>query len=84
MSNDEYDHESFFEKSKHFNEDEVKGYMNVDGKRVVYLKEGVKRKRYNDNADPEKMEQLNQEMISYEKWTLYYQLIMGIDDFSNN
>lgn len=68
-----------------FKESEIIGYLYIDGKKVTYLKQGVKRKRFNDSLDPEQLEpHLNQELINYQKGEYFHKVIMGKDDFENN
>lgn len=86
-NNNEYEQQQFFmqEISKNFKNNEIKGTINVDGKKVIYLKEGVKRKYYNDSIDPEELEShLNQELLVYQKAEKYYKYIEGTDDYENN
>lgn len=71
--------------SKNFRNREIKGIMTINGKRVLYLKTGVKRKHfYDDLGDGEFFKQLNQEMINYEKAEEFRKQIMSEDDFSND
>jgi hypothetical protein len=85
MSNDEYQQKQFFmnNESKHFSESEIKGSMIINGRKVIYLKEGVKRKRYNDNLNGDEIPHINQELINFESYDFFYKKIMGIDDFEN-
>ena len=70
--------------SKNFTEDEIKGIMYIDGKKVIYLKTGVKRKNYNDDLGTgDYLSQLNQELINYEKAEEHKKAIFGEEDFSN-
>jgi hypothetical protein len=70
--------------SQNFNDSQIRGVLEIDGKRVLYLKTGVKKKYYNDDlGDGEHFKQLNQEMINYEKAEHFKKIIMGEDDFSN-
>jgi len=85
MSNDEYQQKQFFmnDNSKHFSESEIKGYMMIDGKKVVYLKEGVIRKKYNDHLKGDEIPHINQELVNFESYDFFYKKIMGVDDFEN-
>ena len=85
MSNDEYQQKQFFmnDDSKHFSESEIKGYMMIDGKKVLYLKEGVIRKRYNDHLKGDEIPHINQELVNFESYDFFYKKIMGVDDFEN-
>jgi len=69
-------------KSKHFKDHEIKGVL-PDGS--IYLKEGVKRKFYNDTLRPDMLEpHINQELLVYQKAELYYKYIEGADDYENS
>jgi len=71
--------------SLNFRKHEIIGYMYIDGKRVTYLKMGVKRKHFNDNIDPDLLEpHLNQILINFEKGEYFHKVIMGEEDFENN
>lgn len=70
--------------SQNFNDSQIKGIMYLDGKRVLYLKTGVKKKYYNDDLGTgEFFPQLNQELINYEKAEEHKKAIFGEEDFSN-
>lgn len=73
--------------SKNFQDHEIKGVMYIDGKRVLYLKDGVKRKWYPEdmgNPSPHRMEpHLNMELIRYERHKKFYEEVLGIDDYTN-
>ena len=71
------------ELNKHFSESEIKGYMMIDGKKVLYLKEGVIRKRYNDHLKGDEIPHINQELVNFESYDFFYKKIMGVDDFEN-
>ena len=67
-----------------FKPEEIIGFTEIDGKRVTVLKMGVKRKRFNDDIDPNKLEgHINEVLINMEKWESYNKVIMGEDDFEN-
>ena len=85
MSNDEYQQKQFFMKDNGtpFRDEEIKGYMEINGRRVIYLKEGVTRKRYNDHLKGDEIPHVNQELINFESYDFFYKKIMGIDDFEN-
>jgi hypothetical protein len=70
--------------SKHFRKEEVIGYLDVDGRKVTYLKTGVHRLRFNDYLTDDYMPQLNQELIHLERWTKFYSEVMGEEDFTND
>jgi hypothetical protein len=68
-----------------FKEKEILGYLIIDGRKVTYLKEGVKRKKFNDNLEPDQLEpHLNQELINYTKAEYFHKVVMGEDDFENS
>jgi hypothetical protein len=67
-----------------FKQSEVIGYTYIDGRRVTVLKPGVKRKRYFDDIDPDRLEShINEIIVNQKKWEMYYKLIIGEDDFEN-
>lgn len=70
--------------SENYYDDEIKGVMMIDGKKVLYLKPRVFRKRYYDWPDDEAIPQINQELIAYEKAEYFKKVIMGEDDFTND
>lgn len=90
MSNNEYEQQQFWKMnkektiSKNFYNNEIKGVMEIDGKRVLYIKTGVKRKHFGDDlGDGDYFKQLNQEMINYEKAEFFKKVIMGEEDYTN-
>lgn len=74
--------------SKNFKDSEIKGVMYIDGKKVLYLKEGVKRRKYIEetlNVDESILEtHINKQLINYQKWEKFYKRIIGVDDYSND
>lgn len=88
MSNDEFQMKDFWDKrpskSKVFKDNEIIGFLIVNGRWTVYLKEGVRYKKYVQNPEFENFTQLNQELINYELWQKYYKVVLGVDDFSHN
>ena len=70
--------------SKTFYDDEIKGVMQIDGRKVIYLKPRVTRKRFYDWFDDEAFSHINQEAINYEKAEYFKKVIMGEDDFTND
>lgn len=69
-------------KSIHFKDHEIKGVL-PDGS--IYLKDGVKRKYYNDTLREDMLEpHINEELIVYQKAELYYKYIEGADDYENS
>lgn len=70
--------------SKNFFDYEIKGVLEIDGRKVIYLKDNVVRKRYFDFSDDQYAEHLNQEVVNAEKLQDFYKKILGVDDFENN
>jgi hypothetical protein len=71
--------------SKHFYDDEIKGVMEIDGKKVIYLKSHVKRLyRYDDHLLEDQMDHLNKKLIFMKRLELYLKRIVGLDDFEDN
>jgi hypothetical protein len=70
--------------SKNFYNDEIKGVLEIDGRRVIYLKERVIRKRYYDWCDDTQLSQLNQQLIDLQRYEKYYKEVVGQDDFEND
>lgn len=73
-------------KSKHFKDHEIKGVTYEDGKKVIHLKDGVRRKRFKEDMFVTELtlsSQLNHELINYEKWENFYKVIMGEEDYEN-
>lgn len=71
--------------SKHFFDHEIKGITYVDGKKVIYLKTGVKRQwRYNDHLIEEHMDHLNKALLMLKGIEDYYKKVVGIDDFEKD
>lgn len=68
--------------SLNFKDHEIKGVL-PDGS--IYLKDGVKRKYYNDTLREDMLEpHINEELIVYQKAELYYKYIEGADDYENS
>lgn len=68
--------------SKHFKPEEIIGYLTIDGRKVTYLKQGVKRNpRYQDHLIEDMMDHLNHSIIWIKRWEEYYRKVVGIDDF---
>ncbi len=68
--------------SKNFKKEEIIGYMIINGKRVTYLKPGVKRvRRYYGEIDENIMDHLNYNLINIKRWQEYAKKVLGIDDF---
>lgn len=71
-------------KSKIFKPHEIRGYIEIDGKMVVYLKTGVKRQwRYNDHLDENYPSQLNKQLIFLQRYAEYLKKVVGMDDFDD-
>ena len=72
-------------KSKHWLEHEIKGIMNIDGRRVIYLKTPVKRLwRYNDHLMEYRMDHNNKSIAAAKSISLFYKLVLGQDDAPDN
>lgn len=71
--------------SKYFKEHEIIGYLYIDGKRVTYLKTGVKRNpKYNDHLEEDEMNHINQSLIALQRYTEYLRKVVGVDDFTEH
>ncbi len=68
--------------SKYFYDDEIKGVIQEGDQKIIYLKTGVKRLRFNDDlGNGEYFEQLNQELIANDRRQEAMKLLYGGDDF---
>lgn len=71
------------ESSKEFKPEEIKGYLQIDGKTVVYLKTGVKRlPKYQDHLEEDYMDHINQNLINLNRYAEYLKKVVGLDDFN--
>ena len=71
--------------SKNFKDSEIIGVLTVDDKKVLYLKTGVKRRKYNDDLGTgEYFEQLNQILIAQEAREKVMKILYGGDDFNED
>lgn len=73
--------------SKNFYDDEIKGVMEVDGKKVIYLKEGVKRRKYAGDLPTWYLEHplhINHLLIYLSRYEEAMRLLYGGDDFSDS
>lgn len=66
-----------------FKEDEIKGFIMIDGKKVTYLKPNVKCINKFDYLDDKIMDHINQDLIRMKKYESFYRKIIGIEDFEN-
>lgn len=67
--------------SLNFKPHEIIGYIEIDGKKVTYLKQGVKRNyNYTSPLGPEG-QHINPAIVWLKRWELYYKKVVGIDDF---
>ncbi len=55
-------------KSKNFKDEEILGITIEDGKKVVYLKQGVKRSYKYDYLKEEDISHLNHELLAYQRY----------------
>lgn len=72
--------------SKNFYDDEIKGVMEIDGKKVLYLKEGVKRRLYQSDLSRDSYyhpDQINHLLIYLKKYEDMMKIMYGGDDFSD-
>lgn len=73
--------------SKNFRDSQIKGVLYIDGKKVLYLKDGVKCKWYPEdmgNPSPNRLEShLNMELINYERQIIFYRDVLGKEDLEN-
>lgn len=68
--------------SKNYKQKEIIGRL-PDGS--LYLKMGVKRKKYNDSIDPDELEShINYALINWEKAELYYKYVEGMEDYARD
>lgn len=68
-----------------FTEDEIIGFLEIDGKRVTYLKPHVKRlSRYPETLHEDQMDHLNQPLIGLQRYAKYLKEVVGLDDFQDN
>lgn len=66
-----------------YKEDEIKGFIIIDGKKVTVLKPNVKRIDRFDYLDDRIMDHINQDLIRMKKYESFYRKIVGIEDFEN-
>jgi len=67
-----------------FKPEEIIGFLEIDGKRVTYLKPHVKRlSRYPETEHEDVMNQLNQPLIGLQKYADYLKKVVGLDDFED-
>ena len=73
--------------SKHYYDYQIKGVLYIDGRKVLYLKPGVKNKFYPEDIGVPSVYALephiNQDLINYQSWENFYKQIMGVDDYGN-
>ena len=70
--------------SKNFYDDEIRGIVEVDGKRVLYLKDNVRRRRYIEEMyeDPNEIDsQINKELTQRELREKFYKEVLGLEDY---
>jgi hypothetical protein len=70
-------------KSKNFKDHEIKGIFYENDNKVVYLKEGVRRKKYNDHLSDDEMHHINEQVILLEKINKFY-LATGTTPLTDN
>ena len=69
--------------SKNFRDDQIKGVLEIDGKKVLYLKEGVRKKSYGDHLDDRQMDHINHIIIHFERYEELMKVLYGGDDFED-
>lgn len=70
-------------KSINFKDHEIKGIFYENDNKVVYLKEGVRRKKYNDHLSDDEMHHINEQVILLEKINKFY-LATGTTPLTDN
>lgn len=70
--------------SKNFKDSEIKGVMTIDDKKVLYLKEGVTRLKYNDSLSDYDMDHINHGMIFLERYNDVMTKLYGDNDNDEN
>lgn len=71
--------------SKNFKAHEIIGYLTIDGRKVTYLKTGVKRQlKHQDHLNQNAMHLLNHQLVNFEKYKEFLSRVMGLEDFENN
>jgi len=71
--------------SKNFDDSEIIGVMQVDGRRTLYLKQGVKRRLYKSDLSRDSYyhpDQVNHLLIFFKKYEETVKMMYGGDDFS--
>lgn len=72
--------------SKNFKDSQIKGILYIDGRRVLYLKDGVKKKWYPEDIDNPSIyileSHINKELVSYQSQIKFMEL-MGIESWEN-
>lgn len=67
-----------------FKKEDIIGYIMIDGRKVTYLKEGIRTKQLEPIQDPDKLEcHINEELVNYERYESFYRDILGLQDWSN-
>lgn len=72
--------------SKNFKDSQIKGVLTINGRKVLYLKDGVKKKWYPEDIDNPSIYRLeshiNKELISYQSQIKFME-VMGIESWEN-
>ena len=67
-----------------FKPEEIIGFLNIEGRRVTYLKPRIKRlHRYPETEIEDEITQLNQPLIGLQKYAKYLKEVVGLDDFED-
>ena len=72
--------------SKNFKDHQIKGISyDENGKKVLYLKEGVVKKRFWEAREWDELEShINYDLINFEKAEKYYKYIEGMEDYERD
>lgn len=71
--------------SKNFKDSEIIGVLQVDGRRTLYLKQGVKRRFYATDLSRDSYyhpDQVNHLLVYFKKYEEMMKIMYGGDDFS--
>lgn len=70
--------------SKNFKDSEIRGVMEIDGKKVLYLKEGVTKLKYNDSLSDTDMDHINPVVVFLERYGEVMTKLYGDNDPDEN
>lgn len=69
--------------SKNFRDDQIKGVMYINGRKTLYLKEGVTNCHHNDILSDDVMNQINPVIIFLDRYEEVITKLYGGDDFED-